>query len=71
MSGRNLRSTARESQQSLSYAEERTLVRYITRLTRTGFPASPALLVKIAEEIRRSRVISKTPLPPLRPLGKN
>ena len=71
MSGRNSRSTARESQQSLSYAEERTLVRYITRLTRTGFPASPALVVEIAEEIRRSRVVSKTPAPPLRPLGKN
>jgi len=43
MSGRNSRATAHESEQLLSNVEEKTLVRWITRLTRTGFPAYPAL----------------------------
>ena len=49
------RSYAHESQQILSNAEESTLVQWISRLTRTGFPASPALVVEMAEEVRRGR----------------
>ena len=47
-----LRLQAHESAQILSNAEENTLTRWILRLCRTGFPASPALVVEIAKEIR-------------------
>jgi hypothetical protein len=56
MSGRKSRATAHETEQVLSAAEEKTLSRWITRLTRTGFPASPALAIEMAEEIWRGRV---------------
>ena len=70
MAGRISRSHAHEYRQSLSPAEEKTLVRWISQLTITGFPASPALVVEIAEEIRHHRIqISKIP-PSLHPLGK-
>ena len=52
MAGRNSRASARQSQQILSETEENTLVRWITRLTCTGFPASPSLVVQMAEKIR-------------------
>jgi hypothetical protein len=52
MSGRNSRAVAHETEQLLSTAEESTLSRWITRLTRTGFPAPSALVMKMAEEIR-------------------
>ncbi|GAB7336127.1 hypothetical protein MBLNU13_g08914t1 [Cladosporium sp. NU13] len=72
MSGRTSRSTAHESEQVLSPAEEKTLARWITRLTRTGFPASPALALEMAEEIRRGRVqLSKAGTSTLRPIGEN
>ena len=51
MSGRSSRATAHELEQILSTTEEKTLVRWVTRLTRTRFPASPALAVQMAEEI--------------------
>lgn len=54
-SGQLSRSAAHEHRQILSKPEERTLVRWITQLTSTGFPASPALVLKLAEEIRRGR----------------
>ena len=72
MSGRNSRAQAHEYRQCLSSAEEKTLAKWITRLTSTGFPVSPKLAVEIAEEIRRERFrIAKTQPPPLRPLGKH
>jgi hypothetical protein len=72
IAGRASRSQAHESAQILSCAEEKTLVRWLTRLTRTGFPASPALAIKMAEEIRRGRLqLSKTPPPLLRPIGEH
>lgn len=49
-------SQASEMKQILSNAEEKTIVRWTTRLTRTGSPMSPTLLVEIAELIRRQRV---------------
>lgn len=52
--------------------EEKTLVKWLSNLTRAGFPASPALLVEMAEEVRRSRFkLSEGPPPQLQPLGKN
>jgi hypothetical protein len=46
MSGRKMCTTAHGADQILSAAEEKTLDRWITRLTRTGFPASPALAIE-------------------------
>ena len=56
MTGSNSRAIVRQSQQNLSNTEEITLARWITRLTRTGFPATPKLALEMAEEIRRERV---------------
>ncbi|KAI7722002.1 hypothetical protein KC353_g885 [Hortaea werneckii] len=71
MSGRKSRSAAHETEQILSPTEEKTLSRWVTRLTRGGFPASPALVVEMAEELRRGRVrISKAEPQPLRPIGE-
>jgi hypothetical protein len=72
MSSRTSRTTAHESEQVLSPTEEKTLARWITRLTRTGFPASPALAVEMAEEIRRERVqLARAATSTLRPIGEN
>ena len=70
MSGRNSRAIARESQQTLSDTEETTLVRWITRLTRTGYPASPRLVIEMAEEVRRGRIQFTRSIPSTpRPIG--
>ena len=72
MSGQTTRANAHASQQILSNAEERTLVQWITRLTRTEYPASPALAVQMAEEIRRACVqLSKVRPHYPRPIGEN
>jgi hypothetical protein len=72
LAGRTSRSRAHETAQILSNAEEQTLVRWISRLCRTGFPASPALVVQMAEEIRRSRFqLSQSPPSTLRPIGEH
>jgi hypothetical protein len=42
--------------QILSAAEENTLKRWTTRLTITGFPATPMLIKEMADEIRTRRV---------------
>jgi hypothetical protein len=52
MSGQSSRAQAHEHCQILSKAEERTLVQWITCLIIAGFPASPALVIQMAEEIR-------------------
>jgi hypothetical protein len=71
LSGRTSRSHAHESAQILSKPEEETIVRWISRLTRTGFPASPALVVEMAKEIRRHRFqLSQSPPLNLRPIGE-
>lgn len=58
---RTSRSITRESQHKISNVEETTLVRWIVRLARTGYPMSPSLVIEIAEEIRRARVqLSRT-----------
>lgn len=72
LAGHTSCSGAHEHRQNLSSAEEKTLVKWLSNLTRAGFPASPALLVEMAEEVRRSRFkLSERPSPQLRPLGKH
>jgi hypothetical protein len=72
LAGTTSRAYAHESAQILSNAEEKTLVRWISRLCRTGFPVSPALLLEMAEEVRRSRFqLSQSPPSILRPIGEN
>ncbi|KFY08091.1 hypothetical protein V491_08473 [Pseudogymnoascus sp. VKM F-3775] len=56
MAGRRPKAQAHEEAQLLSNAEEKTLVRWITQLTSTGFPATPALVIETAEEIRHGRI---------------
>ncbi|ODQ70192.1 hypothetical protein LIPSTDRAFT_6280 [Lipomyces starkeyi NRRL Y-11557] len=51
MAGAKSRTKSHETYQILSNVEEKTLVRWITRLTATGYPATPALLKEMAEEI--------------------
>ena len=51
VSGKVSQAKAQELVQNLSNAEEKTLVRWITRLTITGFLASPKLVLEMAEEI--------------------
>jgi len=71
LAGRTSRSQAHETAQILSNAKELTLVRWISRLCRTGFSASPALVVEIAEEVHRSGFQLSESLPTnLRPIGK-
>ena len=75
MAGHDSRPITHECRQILSNVEERTLVRWLTRLTSTGFPAAPALAIKMAEEIRRSRYQpAQSPRDPpsyRRPIGKS
>ena len=56
MAGGNSQAQAKESNQILSNAEEKTLVRWITRYTTAGSPLSPALLIELAELVRHRRV---------------
>lgn len=62
MAGRDSRMQAQEHRQNLSPAEEKTLLRWIARLTKSGYPASPALVLEMAEEIAHQRYqLSKAP----------
>jgi hypothetical protein len=56
MAGTKSRAESYKQRQILSYAEKKTLVQWITRLTSTGFPATPTLLREMAKEIRNQRV---------------
>ena len=47
------RNRAHEGDQNLSHAEEKELVRWITRLTITGYPPRYKTLREMAEEIRK------------------
>ena len=72
LSGQTSRSHAHESMQILSNPEETTLVRWITYLTSTGFPASPALAIQMAEEIRNNQYrLPKASPPSHRSIGKS
>jgi hypothetical protein len=70
MSGTTSRHNAHESEQMLSSAEERTLVKWITHLTRTGYPISPALALEMAETICCQRYQLSKQAPHQRPIGK-
>ena len=56
LSGRVSQAQAQESVQNLSNAKKKILVRWITRFTITGFPASPKLVLEMAEEIRQEHI---------------
>jgi len=56
MNGALSRPLAQEQLQLLSHAEEKELVRWITRLTITGYSPRYATLREMAEEIRQRRV---------------
>ena len=56
MAGGLSRAQAAELNQILSNAEERTLVRWISRYTYAGSPITPALFLEMAELIRYKRV---------------
>ena len=56
MAGGKSRTEARVNQQALSPAEEIALVRWITRITATGYPATHPLLREMAQIIRLRRV---------------
>ena len=70
IAGTTSRRNAHESKQLLSSAEEKTLMRWITHLTRTGYPISPALALEMAETIRRQRFQLSKQAPRRRPIGK-
>jgi len=62
LSTRTSRSQSHESQQILSTAEEQTLLKAITRLSKSGCPITLLLTRDLAEEIRLSRFrLSSTP----------
>ena len=72
INGVKSRVSSHESSQVLSEAEERSLVWWLTRLTRTGFPASPQLAIQMAEYIREQRVqLSCSPVSFSRPIHRN
>lgn len=68
VAGRTSSSRVRRYRQNLSPAEEKTLVRWISQLTITGYQAIPALVVEMVE--RQRTQISMT-LSSFRPLGKD
>jgi hypothetical protein len=70
LSTRTSRSKSHESQKILSTAEEKTLLKAITRLSKSGCPITLSLTRDLAEEIRLSRFrLSSTPTS-YPPLGK-
>jgi DDE superfamily endonuclease/Tc5 transposase DNA-binding domain len=56
LAGKPPRNQAHETEQLLSHAEEKELVKWITRLTITGYPPRYETLREMAEEIRKRRV---------------
>jgi hypothetical protein len=65
------RSKSHELQKNLSTAEEETLLKTITRLSKSGLPITLPLTKNLAEEIRLSRFrLTSTPTS-YPPLGKN
>jgi hypothetical protein len=59
---------AYENQQSLTSTEESTLVKWVSRLSKGGFPISLPLTLELAEEIRLNRYflpLSSTLPPPI------
>jgi hypothetical protein len=73
MAERKTKTAAHEEAQLLSNAEEKTLERWITRLTSTGYLATLALVIETVEQIRQGRVelasSPSTKLTQLPPIG--
>jgi hypothetical protein len=62
LSTRTSRSKSHELQQILSTTEEKTLLKYISRLSKSGYPITLLLTRDLAKEIRFSRFrLSSTP----------
>ena len=61
---------AQEARQLLSHTEEKELIRWITRLTVTGYPPRHTTLWEMVDEIRKQCVRDGEPLPELFPIGK-
>ena len=55
LSGKPPHNKAHENHQLLTHAEEKELVRWITRLTITGYPPQHATLIEMADVIQRKR----------------
>jgi hypothetical protein len=72
--GGNSRAQGRESAQLLSLAEEKVLVKWISRLSIAGYPPRHALVEEMAEEIRlrRARRVNDASIELVRypPIGK-
>ena len=56
LSGRVQKNLSHECNQNLTHAEEKELVRWITKLTQTGYPPHYRIVHEMAEEIRHERV---------------
>jgi hypothetical protein len=56
LNGRQPRNKAHEYDQILTHLEENELKRWITRMTRVGYPTSYSQVREMAEEIRKLRV---------------
>jgi hypothetical protein len=67
---RTSRSKSHESQKILSTAEEETLLKTITRLSKSGCPITLSLTRDLAEEIRLSRFYLSSTLTSYPPLSK-
>jgi predicted kinase len=55
-SRKNPGNVSHESEQILSHSEEKELIRWITRLTISGYPPHYSTLREMAEEVRKWRV---------------
>jgi hypothetical protein len=71
LSTRTSRSKSHESQKILSTAEEETLLKAITRLSKSGCPITLPLTKDLAEEIRLSRFRLSSIPTSYPPLGRN
>ena len=70
LNGANTSVISHRDEQILSYEEEKTLFKWITHLTATGFPATRQLTLGMAEEIQRERkYLSASQPQPLLPIG--
>ena len=56
VAGMQSRTESYETRQILSNAEEKTIVRWVTRQAAIGFPVTPGLLKETAQEILNQRV---------------
>jgi hypothetical protein len=60
LAGGNSHVERKENQQNLTYAEEKTLARWITELMATGHPVRHPFIRNIVKEIRKHRYSSST-----------